>query len=595
MDDRQTQRILRWLEIEDEEVVGGEEDDEENVDYPDQVSDHDTESEQEGEEDDHHEMANPSDISNSDEDDTPLANLSSRCFVVKKKQRDGSYTIICKWKKTPYPQGVRTRRHNIVTEPSGPQDAAREVSSPYESWSLFMDIEMLQHIVTCTNIKITSMQINYERERDCGITNVIELRALFGVMYIIGLHKSSHTCIDDIWITDGTGLDFCRAVMSKQRFQFLLRALRFDDIHTRTERYVTDKLAPIRWVYESFVNNCEKYYTNTECVTIDEMLESFRGSCRFRQYMPSKPAKYGIKLFSLVDAASFYTKKLEIYVGKQPEGPFYQDTSTKSVVQRLIAPISGTGRNVTMDNWFTSVTLADDLLRDHNLTLVGTLRKNKPEIPNEFKNKNMQEHKTTFGFQPTKTLLSYCSKKNKFVIMLSTMHHSGVVDDTSDKKLPEIIEFYNKTKGGVDVVDKLIGTYSVARVCRRWPLRLLFTFLDVGALNAHIILDTVNTANKFQRKVFLKTLAFELCRQALQSRATITTLPRDLKQCIRRFTPPFQDMSTNDTGLVPMRKRCIHCPRRTDRKFKSICYFCKGNICPNHTKAICTDCVQKND
>lgn len=160
-------------------------------------------------------------------------------------------------------------------------------------------------------------------------------------------------------MADGTGLDKCRATMSKQRFRFLLRVLRFDNIHTREERNSVDKLAPIRQIFESFVNNCKTHYKNAEYVTIDEMLESFRGSCRFRQYMPSKPAKYGIKLFSLVDAVTFYTKNLEVYVGKQPEGPYFQDTSTIALVKRMIEPISGTGRNVTMDNWFTSIPLAE--------------------------------------------------------------------------------------------------------------------------------------------------------------------------------------------------------------------------------------------
>lgn len=88
------------------------------------------------------------------------------------------------------------------------------------------------------------MQINYERERDCELTNISELKAL------IGLHKSSHTSIDDIWGNDGTGIEIIRFVMSKQRFQFFVRVLRFDDIHTRLERNQVDKLASIRQLYE---------------------------------------------------------------------------------------------------------------------------------------------------------------------------------------------------------------------------------------------------------------------------------------------------------------------------------------------------------
>lgn len=93
------------------------------------------------------------------------------------------------------------------------------------------------------------------------------------------------------------------------------------------------------------------------------MLESFRGKCRFRQYIANKPAKYGIKIFSLVDSRTFYTLNMEIYCGQQEEGPYKVGNSGKEVVLRLIKPISKTGRNVTCDNWFTSVTLAIELLK----------------------------------------------------------------------------------------------------------------------------------------------------------------------------------------------------------------------------------------
>jgi predicted transcriptional regulator len=68
---------------------------------------------------------------------------------------------------------------------------------------------------------------------------------------------------------------------------------------------------------------------------------------------------------------------LEIYAGKQPEGPYQLSNSPADVVERIISPISGSGRNVTVDNWLTSVPLTRKLLEDHNLTLLETIRKNK--------------------------------------------------------------------------------------------------------------------------------------------------------------------------------------------------------------------------
>ncbi|CAK1592286.1 unnamed protein product [Parnassius mnemosyne] len=149
--------------------------------------------------------------------------------------------------------------------------------------------------------------------------------------------------------------------------------------------------------------------------------------------MPNKPAKYGIKLFSLADATIYYTKKLEIYVGKQLEGSYNLDTSTVALVKRMIKPIAGSGRNATMDNWFTSISLAEQLLTDYNLTVVGTVKKNNPDIPNDFKRICLEEFSCVFGYKQTQTLLSYCPKKDKIVLLLSTMHNYGAVDDSTQK------------------------------------------------------------------------------------------------------------------------------------------------------------------
>ena len=97
-------------------------------------------------------------------------------------------------------------------------------------------------------------------------------------------------------------------------------------------------------------------------LTIDEMLESFRGRCSFRQYLPSKAAKYGIKMFALVDSETYFTNNLKVYVGTQPEGLRRVDNDPASIVLRLTEHIHGTGRNITCDNWFTSYNLVEQLV-----------------------------------------------------------------------------------------------------------------------------------------------------------------------------------------------------------------------------------------
>ncbi|KAJ8942149.1 hypothetical protein NQ314_010140 [Rhamnusium bicolor] len=113
-----------------------------------------------------------------------------------------------------------------------------------------------------------------------------------------------------------------RAAFSYKRFLLLLRILRLDDISIRKNREKSDKLAAIRVIYSSFVNNCISNYKLGEFITIDELLHPFRGRCGFVQYIPLKPAKYGIEIYALCDSRTYYTWKSEIYCGKQPNGPY---------------------------------------------------------------------------------------------------------------------------------------------------------------------------------------------------------------------------------------------------------------------------------
>jgi hypothetical protein len=104
----------------------------------------------------------------------------------------------------------------------------------------------------------------------------------------------------------------------------------------------------------------------------------------------------------------------------------------------LVQPISGHdggGRNVTTDNFFTSVDLANQLKKK---TLVGKMKQNKREIPQEFKPARQRDEKSSIcGLTKDLTLVSYVSTKNKPVVLLSSLHHDSAI--YSDLGNPEII------------------------------------------------------------------------------------------------------------------------------------------------------------
>ena len=137
-----------------------------------------------------------------------------------------------------------------------------------------------------------------------------------------------------------------------------------------------------------------------------------------------------------------------------------------------------------MNNYFTGVLLAKTMLQ-RKLTIVGTMKKCKREIPVCRKLAKSRETKTSiFGFKDQLTMVSYVPQKNKAVILLSTMHHEISIEKEDHKKRPEIIKFYSKTKISVDLIDQMIGTCICRRQTRRWSLKLFFNLQDVASLNA---------------------------------------------------------------------------------------------------------------
>jgi len=53
--------------------------------------------------------------------------------------------------------------------------------------------------------------------------------------------------------------------------------------------------------------------------------------------------------------------------------------------------------------------------------------------------------------------VSYATKTEKTVVLLSTMHNKQEINTDSEKKKPLVILDYNVTKGAVDTVDMMVN------------------------------------------------------------------------------------------------------------------------------------------
>ena len=165
---------------------------------------------------------------------------------------------------------------------------------------LFSD-DILDEIVRWTNVRIAIEANHYtKRAAEHNPVDRLELLAYLGILLLSGCQRDSHLSVEEMWAPE-LGSPLYRAAMSQTRFEFLNRCLRFDDPETRMDRRNADKFAPIRNIFDIFNENCRRMYSPGEYLTIDEQLLAFRGRCPFKMYIPSKPAKYGVKLVMIFD------------------------------------------------------------------------------------------------------------------------------------------------------------------------------------------------------------------------------------------------------------------------------------------------------
>ena len=98
-------------------------------------------------------------------------------------------------------------------------------------------------------------------------------------------------------------------------------------------------------------------------LSLDESLYPMRTHISFKQFNPSKPAKYGL-LFKSVNAARYpFTFISSPYGGKlTEEGGQHYIQGTETIVHYLIETLSANsslaGRNISFDQLYTSLPLA---------------------------------------------------------------------------------------------------------------------------------------------------------------------------------------------------------------------------------------------
>lgn len=465
----------------------------------------------------------------------------------------------------------RLPAHNVFRQTPGPTNFARRnvlEDSPLSAFSIFVNESMLRSIRTNTEAEARRRLRNETWTLSLG-----ELDTFLGLIIARGFLAARNLPVKSLWSKEW-GVQFFQNAMPRDRFLEILRYLRFDKKEERSERLVSDKFALVSSVWNPFIENCIRAFKPDINLTVDEQLLPCKARCKYIQYMPNKPDKFGLKFWLLVDLNDKYVCNGFPYLGRENDQPRNGVNLSSYVVLKLLQPYYHLGHNVTCDNFFTSLSLAKALLVK-NTSIVGTVRSNRREIPQSCKSRaDLFSSQGMVEEESGALLTSYQCKRDKKVFVLSTLHNTLRIDDSDNpKKKPNTVVYYNKTKYGVDVADQMARQYSVKCASRRWPLHVFFNIIDLAIINSWILYRKI-AGSSISRRQFMQQLTEELTgtrKNHRNRRDESVPLPptKKRRQC---FGPCNKNRTTND---------CSKCSRPVCGKCCSIVKTCICSDCQN--------------
>ncbi|XP_065198999.1 piggyBac transposable element-derived protein 4-like [Sycon ciliatum] len=356
---------------------------------------------------------------------------------------------------------------------SGLQMPLPDDPTPLDYLKLFFNEDFFEYLVTETNRYARAfIDANLHTlparsfARSWKPVVVGEMKVFLGLYLNMGIVNKPE--IDQYWATDPViATPFYNRTMSRERFTSILNFLHFANNDEVDE---SDKLTKIRPLVTFLQNRFQQVYVPKEWVCIDEELVAWKGRISFRQYIPSKRARFGMKIYALCEDSG-YLHNFIIYTGKDND-TFSPDTVKKlgvpgAVVDKLMDPLLGKGYKLFLENWYSSVPLATHLA-EHNTGVCGTVRKNRTGLPKQVaKHKGLQ--KGQFLYRCGGGMIFIKLHDTKEVHFLSTLH-TATVSATGKRDLQrrpvrklDLVQDYNKKMGGVDKNDGMISVYTAAR------------------------------------------------------------------------------------------------------------------------------------
>ena len=321
-----------------------------------------------------------------------------------------------------------SRRRGVLVDTEGFQ--------PVDFFKVFFPNALFEQIAEQTNLYASQYfeaepnlapKSRFHAWRECSAD---ELHGYIALQLAMGLVNKP--AINDYWschwLFSTPGF---KEVMQRDRFELITSFLHFNDNNLYIPRGEEGydplyKIRPLLDIVEplylnSYVPGCE--------LAIDESMIKFKGRIHFKQYLPSKPTRWGIKVYALCESKTGFLLKFIVYTGKNtfPRDP--QLLLSEQVVSSLLHGFSDFNHIVYMDNFYSSPNLFRQLVT-RNIGAVGTVKHSRKNMPPQLLPRNLHLAKGDDPvFMKDDPLVVVTWHDTKRVAALSTIHTNMVTGE----------------------------------------------------------------------------------------------------------------------------------------------------------------------
>lgn len=398
--------------------------------------------------------------------------------------------------------------------------------------------------------------------------------------------------------------------MSRNRFFLLRNSLKVVfDTDVPPETRAKDKLWKMRPLIDRIQAGCNRQ-DKDQCLSLDEMIIPFTGSCAVKQYCPGKPNPVGLKAFVLANPDGTVCD-FHVYQG-QTTYPNYEDTNF-GLGEKAVLTLSEDlvpGHVIYFDRYFTSEKLLDELEKK-GIKGTGTVMKNRipadvrPLLVDDRELKDQGRGSSQVIVRKDDQIAFTKWYDNKPVLFLSSVEANEEADVCQRwcKKnkvyltvpRPRVVRQYNQKMGGVDLADRLLAVCPYRYRTRKWTQRFLSSLIDLAVANSWLQYkkDQLKSLVPLKKIQQLRGFKMEIGETFIEAYAYTDTEPSTDVEGESENQPPPKRRGNKIIVPVPNKKfrtagakhlpfvsekvgRCRHCHyNRT--LFK--CRACDVNLC----------------